>query len=225
MHGLTEFCFNKLQFTISSKNGDGNFDVAWWYSAAIETYLAGCTWRPVWMSPHDKENFIHARPCNATYWHTFAPCHVKYIYRSQIRGDPADFWEFNYTLELQDWWYIWLDFCTWVNFILQCLIYFVLWKALSYLRETSLILTFFFKLALTCFNSSLFQYWGMNSLVLTNQMQWFPHKRKEEIKTISIFQSQHAAQPGFWLLRSCLWFRGPFTTVLWKCYSKVCQGA
>lgn len=33
---------------------------------------------------------------------------------------------------------------TWVNFILQCLIYFVLWKALSYLREASLILTFFF---------------------------------------------------------------------------------
>lgn len=33
---------------------------------------------------------------------------------------------------------------TWVNFVLQCLIYFVLWKALSYLREASLILTYFF---------------------------------------------------------------------------------
>lgn len=34
----------------------------------------------------------------------------------------------------------------WINFILQCLIYFVLWKALSYLRETSLILIFLINL-------------------------------------------------------------------------------
>lgn len=26
------------------------------------------------------------------------------VYRNQIRRNLADFWEFNYTLELQDWW-------------------------------------------------------------------------------------------------------------------------
>lgn len=34
------------------------------------------------------------------------------VYRNQIRRNLADFWDFNYTLELQDWWYMCLDFCT-----------------------------------------------------------------------------------------------------------------
>lgn len=58
-------------------------------------------------------------------------------------------------------------------------------------------LNFDFFLASTCFNSLVFQYQGMNSLVLTNQAWKFPHKKKEEIKMISIFKSQHAEKRIF----------------------------
>lgn len=59
---------------------------------------------------------------------------------------------------------------------------------------------------------------------MTNQAWKFPHKRKEEIKMISIFKSQHAEENFEFLGKASVTSKeGPLITVLWKYYSRPCQ--